>query len=67
MLEVTLARARALGLRVHLLPEWHDVDTVDDVARLRRDLARRPGDPTAALADAALAGRVSPSPQPVRG
>ena len=39
VLEVTLARARALGLRAHLLPEWHDVDTVDDVARLRRDLA----------------------------
>jgi uncharacterized protein len=39
VLEVTLARARALGLRAYLLSEWHDVDTVDDVARLRRDLA----------------------------
>ncbi len=39
VLEVTRARARALGLRVHLLPPWHDVDTVEDLARLRRDLA----------------------------
>jgi uncharacterized protein len=38
VLEVTRARARALGLRVHLLPAWYDVDTLADLARLRHDL-----------------------------
>jgi uncharacterized protein len=37
----TLARATALGLSVTLLPSWYDVDTADDLARLRADLARR--------------------------
>jgi rSAM/selenodomain-associated transferase 1 len=46
--EVTLARARALDLRVHLLPPWHDVDTTEDLARLRRDLAGAGGDMTGA-------------------
>jgi rSAM/selenodomain-associated transferase 1 len=46
--EVTLARARALDLRVHLLPPWHDVDTAADLARLRRDLAGAGGDMTGA-------------------
>ncbi len=31
----TLARARELGLTVHLLPGWFDVDTPDDLRRLR--------------------------------
>lgn len=35
----TLRRARGLGLRVGLLPVWHDVDRIDDVRRLRRELA----------------------------
>jgi rSAM/selenodomain-associated transferase 1 len=30
----TMARLRASGLRVHVLPEWHDVDTVSDLRRL---------------------------------
>jgi uncharacterized protein len=38
VLELTRARARALGLRVHLLPPWYDVDTPADLARLRHDL-----------------------------
>ena len=38
VLEATRARARALGLRVHLLPPWYDVDTPMDLARLRHDL-----------------------------
>jgi rSAM/selenodomain-associated transferase 1 len=39
VLTATRARARALGLCAYLLPPWHDVDTPDDLARLRRDLA----------------------------
>lgn len=35
----TRARARALGLSVHALPEWYDVDTATDLARLRHELA----------------------------
>jgi uncharacterized protein len=39
VLEVTLARARALGLAVRLLPAWFDVDTAEDFERLRRELS----------------------------
>jgi rSAM/selenodomain-associated transferase 1 len=38
VLEVTLARARGLGLRVRLLPAWFDVDTEADFQRLRAEL-----------------------------
>jgi uncharacterized protein len=38
VLEATRARAHALGLHVHLLPPWYDVDTPADLARLRHDL-----------------------------
>ena len=38
----TLERARELGLSVELLPEWYDVDTADDLERLRADLDRLP-------------------------
>ena len=31
VLAVTLARARLLGLTVHLLPPWPDIDTCDDL------------------------------------
>jgi len=34
----TAANAARLGLRCHLLPAWHDVDTSEDLARLRREL-----------------------------
>jgi len=37
----TLARARELGLRVRLLPRGFDVDTPDDLRRLRAALAGR--------------------------
>ena len=37
VLEQTLARARELGLAVELLPAHHDVDTVEDLRRLRPD------------------------------
>lgn len=35
----TLAICRRLGLAVHQLPEWYDVDVAEDLERLRRDLA----------------------------
>jgi rSAM/selenodomain-associated transferase 1 len=38
----TLAIAAQLGLRVGLLPAWHDVDTADDLERLRVELAAGP-------------------------
>ena len=45
VLSLTLDRARALGLRVHLLPAWYDVDTEADLGRLADDLAGRPDGP----------------------
>ncbi len=33
VLAESLARAEEAGLRVHLLPEWHDVDTAEDLQR----------------------------------
>lgn len=41
----TLAACRRLQLSVHRLPQWHDVDVIDDLQQLRRDLKK---DPTAA-------------------
>lgn len=38
----TLSRCRGLGLRVGLLPEEEDLDTLDDLARFRKALGRRP-------------------------
>jgi len=34
----TLALCEGLGLAVVLLPEWYDVDTMDELARLEREL-----------------------------
>ena len=42
VLTETLARAGGRGLCVALLPKWYDVDTPDDLARLRQELARGP-------------------------
>ena len=39
----TLAICSRLGLTVHQLPEWYDVDVADDLERLRRDLEAEPG------------------------
>lgn len=36
---VTLEKARGLGLSVHLLPSWFDVDTEADLRRLHAELA----------------------------
>jgi rSAM/selenodomain-associated transferase 1 len=38
----TLAIARRLGLAVHCLSRWYDVDVGEDLPRLRRDLQRDP-------------------------
>jgi rSAM/selenodomain-associated transferase 1 len=38
----TLAICRCLGLTVHQLPEWYDVDVKADLERLLQDLARHP-------------------------
>jgi rSAM/selenodomain-associated transferase 1 len=40
VLEQTLRHAAAVGLRVHLLPPWFDVDTAKDLVRLADDLAK---------------------------
>src|SRR5262245_364897 len=45
VLEITQERARRLGVRVHLLPEWFDVDTEPDLRRLALDLDATPGGP----------------------
>jgi uncharacterized protein len=35
VLPTTLTRVKELGLRLHLLPTWFDIDTAQDLARLR--------------------------------
>lgn len=39
VLVATLAKARALDLRVHVLPPWFDVDTEADLRRLHAEMA----------------------------
>lgn len=39
----TVQRAQQLGLRLAYLPTWYDVDTPDDLARLRAVWTREPG------------------------
>lgn len=43
VLAETLRRARGLGLNVVCLPPWFDVDTGEDLERLRASLAALPG------------------------
>jgi hypothetical protein len=57
VLRATRARARAAGLRVHLLPVWYDVDTEADLRRLIRDLSSAP-DAAPRTADALRALRL---------
>lgn len=40
--EKTLERLRARGCRIHLAPEWHDIDTPEDLADLRERHAAGP-------------------------
>ena len=42
VLQETFDRGRAAGLRVHLRPEWYDVDDPASLPRLRADLTRAP-------------------------
>ena len=42
VLTQTVANAYRLSLRCHLLPAWHDVDTGEDLARLRQELDADP-------------------------
>ena len=44
VLPETIRRADAKGLRVACLPPWYDIDTPDDLARLRMALAASDGD-----------------------
>jgi rSAM/selenodomain-associated transferase 1 len=48
VLDQTVARLRSAGVAFELLSPWYDVDTPEDVERLREDL-RRAGDDLAAL------------------
>ncbi len=57
VLAETLALAESLGLRVALLPPWYDVDTADELRRLRADLDADPG--SAPWTRAALAAGVT--------
>lgn len=58
-----MAAAEAAGRRVALLPTWYDVDTVQEVERLRAELA---ADPAAfAPRTRARLSRLSWSGQPV--
>ena len=45
VLPTTLARARELGVRPHLLPPWFDVDTERDLIRLRDQMNADGGGP----------------------
>jgi glycosyltransferase A (GT-A) superfamily protein (DUF2064 family) len=40
-----VARVKELGLRSHVLPPWFDVDTEDDLTRLRDELKADGGGP----------------------
>ena len=55
--EQTLDRARDLGLRTLVLPEWYDVDTAAELRRLRRHLVTLP--PTVAPATRAALARLA--------
>lgn len=55
VLEVTLRRAAKAGLQTACLPSWFDVDTAQDLERLRTSLADTPG--TASRTSGWLASR----------
>jgi hypothetical protein len=59
VLETTLARAQALGLRVEFLPRWFDVDTEADLRRLCEDIALTGGPWRTAAVVPALAARLA--------
>jgi rSAM/selenodomain-associated transferase 1 len=58
VLALTVARARERGLRVHRLPPWFDVDTPEDLGRLRTEMTAAGGGPARTFAFvSALPGR----------
>ena len=42
-LDATIERAREAALNLVLLPEWRDVDTPEDLERLKRELSESKG------------------------
>ena len=46
VLAATLAKVRASGLSVHVLPRWFDVDTEPDLRRLHAEMAASNGGPS---------------------
>ena len=40
--EQAIQQASALDVNVSILPKWYDIDTVDDLARLREELIGLP-------------------------
>lgn len=64
VLAETLSRCRELGLDVALLPEEDDLDTVDDLARFRDALKRRPELRSLCPRTADVVASWSRSPQP---
>jgi len=59
VLDATLARAHARGLRVRLLPRWFDVDTAEDLRRLIDDVAVSGGPRRTAALVPVLAARLA--------
>jgi len=50
VLRLTLEKARRLGLRLHLLPQWFDVDTESDLRRLHEQMVTAGAGPPRTLA-----------------
>jgi rSAM/selenodomain-associated transferase 1 len=58
----TMERARELALRTHVLCPWYDIDTADELRRLREDLLALP--PCVAAATRAALARLDTGPRP---
>jgi uncharacterized protein len=50
VLPLTLAKARCIGLRLHLLPQWFDVDTEPDLRRLHEQMVAAGAGPPRTIA-----------------
>lgn len=38
VLKVTLERAKEGGYKIYLLPEWYDIDTIEDIEKILKDI-----------------------------